>query len=381
VRENGKWRSIPCEPVMPTKSTPAGGLKGDIYFAESGEPEYMGAGMRDKIVFVYGRMNQDNLPQFLAYGPKALVQIDDRPRDELPHILRSVDVLKTYGDLPMANIKHADGLHIVKHGLTSAHFTMTNVVRRSHSFNVIGEKKGTDCPDEIVVICGHYDSHMNVAGASDNASGTSIMMELARVVCLAPTARTLRFAAFAAEESGLFGSTFYATSLLRKARTARKRKTFQKTDKTEYDKHRFVFNLDVHGELLGRNHAFFMGASVRLLAKETGCVVTAKAEPWSSDGTALAAAGIPALQFARTGGNGRGHTTGDVIENLSAEGLGIAGRFAERYLTRYVTHGSAFPFPKEIPEKHKKKLDEYFERTKLINPGDQLDDNDQLHGR
>lgn len=373
VQDKGKWRAVPCEPVMPTKSTPPGGLTGDIYFAESGEAEYLSPKMRDKIVFVYGRVSLDDLPQLLSYRPKALVHIDQRLCDEIGHGVRSLNHLKTYGNLPMAGIGLMDGLDIIKKKLKRAHLTMTNITSKSHSFNVVGEKKGDAFPDEIVVICGHYDSHMNVAGAQDNASGTAIMMELARVLAATPTSRTLRFIGFAAEETGLCGSTYYAERLVKKAETERKKKTFKKTDKTECEKHRLVFNLDVHGELLARNEAFFsgvddIGASVRLLAKETGCVVTAIPEPWSSDGTALAAIGIPALQFSRRGGVPYGHTAGDVIKYLSPEGLGIAGRFAQMYLRRYVTDASAFPFPREIPEKHMKKLVNYFAQKKRKKP-------------
>lgn len=373
VREGKKWRSIPCEPVVPTKSTPPGGVKGDIYFAESGEAEYMGPEMRNKIVLVYGRVGKKDMPLFLSYKPKALLQIDTRPRKELTHSLRSVEILKAQGNLPTASIRHADGRHIVEAGLQHAHFTMTNAITRSHSFNVIAEKKGSDRPDEIVVVCGHYDSHMNVAGAGDNASGTSIMMELARILSPAPSVRTLRFVAFAAEESGLFGSRHYAKALMRKAKTERKRKTFKKTDKTELEQHRLVFNLDVHGERLANNRTFFLGvddigASVRLLAKETGCVVSSTGNPYSSDGTALAAAGIPALQFARSGGIAKGHTKSDVIENMSPESLGIAGKFAQQYLTRYITQSAAFPFPREIPDEHKKMLQKYFGNKDLADP-------------
>lgn len=85
--------------------------------------------------------------------------------------------------------------------------------------NVIGVIPGNDpkLKDEVVIIGAHLD-HMGkrpngdlYAGADDNASGLSVMLELARAAKesgLKP-ARTLMFAAYNAEELGLFGSCYY----------------------------------------------------------------------------------------------------------------------------------------------------------------------------
>jgi len=139
----------------------------------------------------------------------------------------------------------------------------------------------------------------------------------------------------------------------------------EKAHTTELDKHRLVFNLDVHGCILGRLGCRFNGiedvaASVRLLAKELGIATSVERGPMSSDGSALAAAGVPAVQLARSGGTTRYlHSSLDVIRFLSPEALGKAGAFSEMFLRRYVTEGVAFPFPREIPEDQKKKLKDY----------------------
>jgi hypothetical protein len=63
----------------------------------------------------------------------------------------------------------------------------------------------------------HFDSisrqGIGAPGADDNASGTAAVLECARVLCVARFERTLQFAAFSAEEIGLFGSTAYASNL------------------------------------------------------------------------------------------------------------------------------------------------------------------------
>jgi len=85
--------------------------------------------------------------------------------------------------------------------------------------NVVCVKPGTLTPQEVIVIGGHYDSVVYGAGANpyvwapgadDNGSGTTGVLESARVLANIPTDRTLIFVAFAAEEQGLYGSEYYA---------------------------------------------------------------------------------------------------------------------------------------------------------------------------
>jgi len=376
VKDGAGWRAVQCQPVMLTKSTPPRGLEGEIYYAETGDAEYLSPAMKDKIVLVCGGIGPDNRPRFLSYKPKALVMIEGGIGEEPIRVNIGDDNRKTYGNLPMARIRHLDGLEIVKKGLKRARLTMINKERKSHCFNVIGEKEGADFKEEIVVVCGHYDSSMGITGASDNAGGTAVMMELARVLSQEPTKRTLRFIAFSGEETGLLGSCFYANDLHAKAAKEKKRKGFRaKVDKTELDKHRLTFNLDVHGSIIGRNNIMFngvddIGSSVRLLAKEIGAACGVTKAPMSSDGTPLAAVGIPNVQFDRAGGSARLHCTLDDIKYLSAEALEKGGVFAELYLKRYVTQAVAFPFPREIADDQMKSIRDYFKNSKRPVPGE-----------
>jgi hypothetical protein len=88
--------------------------------------------------------------------------------------------------------------------------------------NVIGTIRGRRA-DETVMFSGHYD-HVGIVrpvdgdsianGANDNASGTTAVIELARYFkALGRPERTLMFVAFAAEESGGYGSRFLADQL------------------------------------------------------------------------------------------------------------------------------------------------------------------------
>ncbi len=68
------------------------------------------------------------------------------------------------------------------------------------------EITGSEKPDEIVIIGGHYDSLEGTPGANDNASGVSALLALARAFAGKKTVRSLRFVAFANEEPPYFQS-------------------------------------------------------------------------------------------------------------------------------------------------------------------------------
>src|SRR5690606_17672862 len=81
--------------------------------------------------------------------------------------------------------------------------------------NVIGVLPGANplFKDEAIVVSAHYD-HLgpNHPGADDNASGVAVLIELARTAAQqGRPPRTVVFAAFSGEESGLLGSRWYAT--------------------------------------------------------------------------------------------------------------------------------------------------------------------------
>jgi len=82
--------------------------------------------------------------------------------------------------------------------------------------NVIGERRGSVAPEEIVVIGGHFDSYSDerpwvAPGAEDDASGVAAAMAAARALKGLPMKRTVRFVAFGDEEGGCNGSAAYAS--------------------------------------------------------------------------------------------------------------------------------------------------------------------------
>jgi hypothetical protein len=80
------------------------------------------------------------------------------------------------------------------------------------SYNVIADLKGSEKPDEIVIVSGHLDSWDLGQGAIDDAAGVAVSMQVAyllRQLKIRPK-RTIRFVAWMNEENGVVGGRTYA---------------------------------------------------------------------------------------------------------------------------------------------------------------------------
>jgi len=79
------------------------------------------------------------------------------------------------------------------------------------AFNVVAEIPGTTKPNELVMVGGHFDSWHMGTGATDNAAGSAVAMEVMRILksLNLKMDRTVRLALWAGEEEGLLGSRAY----------------------------------------------------------------------------------------------------------------------------------------------------------------------------
>ncbi len=86
--------------------------------------------------------------------------------------------------------------------------------------NVIGYIEGTEKKDSLVVFSAHYDhlGRMGAAtyfpGANDNASGTTMLLSLAKYYSVNKPKYTTVFIAFSGEETGLLGSKYFVDHTL-----------------------------------------------------------------------------------------------------------------------------------------------------------------------
>ena len=88
-------------------------------------------------------------------------------------------------------------------------------IRKFNASNVCGLVTGKRKPDSVILITAHYD-HLGgmgkdtyFPGANDNASGVSLLMNLARYYAANPPDYSIGFICFAGEEAGLVGSQFF----------------------------------------------------------------------------------------------------------------------------------------------------------------------------
>ncbi|MEZ5198623.1 MAG: M28 family peptidase [Bacteroidales bacterium] len=78
-------------------------------------------------------------------------------------------------------------------------------------YNIIVTKIGTTHPDTYLIVDGHYDTS-NGPGVNDNGSGTTILLEIARLMADVETEYSMKFIHFTAEEIGLVGSYHYVNN-------------------------------------------------------------------------------------------------------------------------------------------------------------------------
>jgi hypothetical protein len=78
-------------------------------------------------------------------------------------------------------------------------------------YNTVGEIRGSEKPDEYVVLAAHLDSWDLAQGSTDNGTGSMVVLEAARILSRlgVPPRRTIRFILFSGEEQGLCGSRAY----------------------------------------------------------------------------------------------------------------------------------------------------------------------------
>jgi Zn-dependent M28 family amino/carboxypeptidase len=79
-------------------------------------------------------------------------------------------------------------------------------------YNTIGTIKGSEKPNEYILLSAHFDSGDGSQGATDNGTGTITMMEAMRILKLAypNPKRTIMVGHWPGEEQGLNGSRAFA---------------------------------------------------------------------------------------------------------------------------------------------------------------------------
>jgi hypothetical protein len=158
------------------------------------------------------------MPRKSYRGPlPALTDAEATLRDELKG-----DVYKLAGEIGERNVyepeKLAEAADWIEAEFQAAGYSVeryTYELLRVPCHNLIVEIRGSDRPDEILVVGAHYDSVPGCPAANDNGSAVAATLALARRFADRKPARTVRFVAFVNEEPPFFwtedmGSLRYA---------------------------------------------------------------------------------------------------------------------------------------------------------------------------
>ncbi len=166
-------------------------------------------------------------------------------------------------------------------------------------YNVIGEIPGSDpkLKPQIVMLGAHLDSWHGATGGTDNAAGSSVMMEAIRILKTigAKPRRTIRIGLWSAEEEGEFGSTNYVKNHLADP--------VDMIPKPDFDKVSAYYNIDngtgkIRGIYLQGNEAAGpIFQSWLTPFKDLGASTVTIGNTGSTDHVPFDAVGVPGFQF------------------------------------------------------------------------------------
>jgi carboxypeptidase Q len=174
-----------------------------------------GRGAQDPSRLTAAQMSDAVDAMLLSGG--ALLRINDAARADgiiVAQQHRAYDPTKTIPTVILRNDDYGRIERLLADGdEVKLEFTITNHVypEGKTSYNVVGEIPGSDKASEVVMLGGHLDSWHSATGATDNAIGSSIMLEAVRLMQqmgMKPR-RTVRVALWSGEEEGLLGSLAY----------------------------------------------------------------------------------------------------------------------------------------------------------------------------
>ncbi len=320
-------RPVTAQALFLSSSTPPGGTEAEVVPAGIGRPEdYEGRRVTGAIALVErGTITfREKAANAAARGAVAVVVYNNQPG-----IIAGT--LQQPSEIPAVAISQEEGqqlLEATRRGGLHLRLLVDTVNETRSTVNVVATKRGGTRPDEIVVVGGHYDSVPGSPGANDNASGVAATLEAARALAGIPTARSVQFVLFAAEELGLYGSAAFATER-RQGIVA-------------------MINLDMVGWgerlMMGNSSGRDDGivATATQVAQRLGIQVT-QVRASSSDHTSFERVGVPAV-FLHRGVDPHYHRPTDVPANVEPRHLEEAARLVAglvQELTRLRTASAA----------------------------------------
>src|SRR5256714_5978584 len=230
--------------------------------------------------------------------------------------------------------------YLAAQGETRMHLVLTpQTLPNVESANVIGDIKGSEHPEQVVIVSGHFDSWDLGTGAIDDGAGVAVSMEVANVLHklnLKPK-RTIRVIAWMNEENGLAGAKQYA-----------------KDHEKEWMNHFAAMETDGGaGHPLGINikakpEVKAMLKAVSSILQESGAGALELSESAGADIGPMEKAGVPAfapIQDNRFYFNFH-HTAADTLDKINPKHL--AENSAVVAVAAYALANSEQPLPREV---------------------------------
>jgi hypothetical protein len=283
-------------------ASPNGAVEGDVVSAGIGRVEDFPADTAGKIALIERGDLRFSMKVSNAAGAGAVGVI---LYNSEPGIF--VGDLGAASSIPAATVSQADGQALV--GAT-VRLEVQNQLQTLTSRNVVAEPPDGSCG---IVAGGHFDSVPAGPGANDNASGTAVVVEMARARAAGGLLNGVCYVLFGAEELGLLGSEAYVNGL----------------PPAEVDGLEAMLNFDMLS--VGDEWPFIgdreLTDLVRVEAAEIGVqvrVIPGLPENVGSDHFNFAQAGVPAIIF-NCFCDPNYHTVNDRIDFVKEERLGQAG--------------------------------------------------------
>jgi carboxypeptidase Q len=246
--------------------------------------------------------------------------------------------------IPGAAISYEDAdlmASLVKEGKVRMHLTLTpQQLPDAPSYNVVADLKGSEKPEEVVIVSGHLDSWDLGTGAIDDAAGVAVAMQTAQLLkqlALRPR-RTIRVIAWMNEENGLVGGRTYA-----REHAGELGNHYAAIESDRGAGHPLGFEAMVNPEVLP------MLAPVSEVLRSQGAGLVQRTEGTEADISPIAAQGVPAFglwQDTRTYFNYH-HTAADTLDKVSPHEL--AENAAAMAVLAYALANLPQPLPRNAP--------------------------------
>ncbi len=339
---------IPCKGYLCAGNAD---LEAPFYYLR-GSDAYSLSQCRGKIVLVDGYLKYWLYQDLLENGAVGFVTYDGHvnytDRDIDQRELRSH--VHKGNRIPGVNINVKDAVELIRKGVSHARILLNQEEYTGNSYNVVLDMPGQR--EEYIAFSAHYDSTSLSQGAYDNMSGAIGLLGIAEYFASHPHSYGLRFLWCGSEERGLLGAKAYCAE--------------EKTLKNCV----LNINLDMIGSVMGK---FFACATaeekvchyIEYLASEIGMEIRTEQDVYSSDSTAFADKGVPAVTFARHAPPSTGsiHNSYDTMALISGEQMAKDMDFLIAFSDR-MANAKHCPVAHVIPENMKEKLDIYLSRKR-----------------